>query len=81
MAVDLLMCMIRITRMRTIVKGLAERLGHVLCGLSGHRAYLEFEQARIYLHCQECGYCSPGWDLVPVDDVSISKLSTIRTLI
>ena len=41
----------------------AEHVRQFLCGLHGHDALLHFEQGRISLQCNSCGYETPGWDV------------------
>ncbi len=40
-----------------------QRLGQMLCGLSGHDRVRHFEHNRVSLVCATCGHVSPGWEL------------------
>lgn len=38
--------------------------GHqILCGVLGHSLMLAFRRDRLLLHCADCGYESPGWEI------------------
>jgi hypothetical protein len=39
------------------------RLRHLVCGLHGHDALLQFEHGRMFLRCVSCGHETPGWEL------------------
>jgi hypothetical protein len=41
-----------------------ERLRHMVCGLHGHDALLQFEQGRMFLRCVSCGHETPGWEVI-----------------
>ncbi len=43
--------------------GVLHRLRHMMCGLHGHDALLQFEHGRMFLRCVSCGHETPGWEL------------------
>jgi hypothetical protein len=45
------------------------RINRFICGLSGHTPLLHFENGRMTLQCDSCGYETPGWDLRPTPRV------------
>jgi hypothetical protein len=40
-----------------------DRIGQMLCGISGHEHMLQFEDDRMFLECLTCGHQSPGWQI------------------
>lgn len=40
-----------------------DRLGQLLCAVSGHDYITQFEHDRMCLVCSSCGHESPGWDI------------------
>lgn len=54
------------TRGETHGEGLGERvidrLRHLVCGLHGHDALLQFDHGRMFLRCVSCGHETPGWE-------------------
>jgi hypothetical protein len=56
------------TRSETQGEGFGERvmdrLRHMVCGLHGHDALLQFEQGRMFLRCVSCGHETPGWEVI-----------------
>ena len=55
------------TRAETNGEGLGDRvmdrLRHLVCGLHGHDALLQFDNGRMFLKCVSCGHETPGWEV------------------
>lgn len=43
--------------------GMARRLDHFACGLTGHDQMLRFEPKRLSLQCARCGHQTRGWEI------------------
>jgi hypothetical protein len=46
-----------------LLGGMARRLDHFACGLTGHDEMLRFEPKRLSLQCARCGHQTPGWEI------------------
>lgn len=46
-----------------LLGGMARRLDHFACGLTGHDELLRFEPKRLSLQCTRCGHQTPGWEI------------------
>ena len=46
-----------------LLGGMARRLDHFACGLTGHDQLLRFEPKRLSLQCMRCGLQTPGWEI------------------
>ncbi len=46
-----------------VLRGLWTRVRHFLCSLHGHDSLLHFEDNRMFLRCESCGYETPGWEI------------------
>lgn len=40
------------------------RLVQLVCGLRGHKTVFHFGENIVKTQCTECGYTSPGWEIV-----------------
>jgi len=39
------------------------QLEQQVCGLRGHAIFKRFEPRKLSLHCERCGYQTPGWEI------------------
>ncbi len=51
------------TATANVVARTFERIGQLMCGLTGHDAMLHFEGNRVNMRCTSCGHDTPGWEI------------------
>lgn len=52
-----------LVRARAVARRGWSRMRLVLCRARGHHMVLRFERDRLFLHCEDCGADSPGWQI------------------
>ena len=52
-----------------------DRLRHLVCGLHGHDALLQFDHGRMFLRCVSCGHETPGWEVTDVQPTVTAQVA------